>query len=190
MVNSKLCSWEASKRDSRIPEKVVWVILKEGKVSCGLWSDQAPGKCLKMFEIQGSLKFNPFSQIIQFSSSKNINCFFINLKQFQTLPSGFEVDSWTRWPSAYRQISMFSTLHWHDALSQLSKDILKTYHQNLSGAFEIPSNSKKKVWSCSGQILQTWAYSNLKSPGSATSEILLGLSMFHKNLNLSNISYD
>ena len=97
-----------------------------------------------MFEIQGSLKFNPFSQIIQFSSSKNINCFFINLKQFQTLPSGFEVDSWNRWPSAYRQISMFPTLHWHDALSQLSKDILKTYHQNLSGAFETASNSKKR----------------------------------------------
>ena len=158
-------------------------IWKEGKVSCALWSDQAPGKCLKMFETQGSLKFNPFSKIIQFSSSKNINCFFINLKQFQTLPSGFEVDSWNRWPWAYREILMLSTLHWHDALSQLSKDILKTYHQNLSGAFVI----LKKVWSCSGQILHAPAYLNLKSPGPAVWNITRSLYFSQKS---ELISYD
>ena len=41
--------------------------------------------CLKM-QIQGNPKFNPFSRIRRFSSSKNINSFFRNLQRFQTLP--------------------------------------------------------------------------------------------------------
>ena len=59
----------------------------------------------------------------------------------------------------------------------------------------------KQVWSCSGRIPQAWAYSNLESRGrfseycnperpSSLNINYAGLSVFHENLNLSNMWYD
>ena len=97
--------------------------------------------CLKM-QIQGNPKFNPFSRIRRFSSSKNINSFFRNLQRFQTLPR----------VSSRPLNKVSSTLHWRDALSQSSKtrteNIQKHFHRNLRRAFDVcsqmPSNSKKR----------------------------------------------
>ena len=137
MMNSKHWSWELCKRDSTwIPEK--WSELLN---TCKKSGKKA--KCLVLYGIQVSLRFNPLLWILRFSSSKNIKYFFINLEQFQAMPW-----VWSRLnlrPLAYSEISRFSTLHKRDALSQLSKEDLKNYHWNLPGAFgvclQMPSNS-------------------------------------------------
>ena len=131
MENSKRCSREECKRDSRIAERVVWVakwtqeIRKESRST--LCFTEWPGS-REMF-IQGSLKFNPFLRILRVNSSKNIKRFLRNLKRFQTLPS------------------VWSRLR-RDALSQLSKGTQKNYHRNLAGALDVcsqmPSNSKNR----------------------------------------------
>ena len=81
MINSKRWSWEECKRDSSIPEK--WFELLNKCKKSGKWSTL----CFMEWQgsqkrIQGSLQFYPFSWMLQFSSSKSIKCFFINLKQF------------------------------------------------------------------------------------------------------------
>lgn len=134
MINSKRWSWEECKRDSSIPEK--WFELLNKCKKSGKWSTL----CFMEWQgsqkrIQGSLQFYPFSWILQFSSSKSIKCFFINLKQFQTLP--WVWSKLNRQPWACSEISRLSTLYQHDTLSQLSKDILKNYHRNLTGAFGV-----------------------------------------------------
>ena len=137
MENSKRCSWEECKRDSRIAEKVVWTReIRKGSRST-LCFMEWPGS-REMFlkkRIQGSLKFNPFQRILLFNSSKNMKRFFRNLKRFQTLP--------LVWSRLRRRPCIR-----RDALSQLSKGTQKNYHRNLSGALDVcsqmPSNSKNR----------------------------------------------
>ena len=70
---------------------------------------------LRMSAWEASRYIIPFSRIPRFNSSKNINCFFRNLKRFQTLPLvGGRLN---RRPCAFCDSPCF---RWHDTLSQFS----------------------------------------------------------------------
>ena len=108
------------------------------------------------------LKFIPFSWILRFNSSKNIICFFRNLKRFQTLPL-----VWGR-PWIFCEFSLFSTPHRRDALSQFSGYPKKvTIETSLKHLMFVSKRQaiQKQVWSRSWQIPRAWAYSNLESRG-------------------------
>ena len=111
---------------------------------------------------------------------QNVNCFFWHLKQFQTLLRVWSTLIHQPW--AYSEISMFSTLHRPDALSQLSKNIQKNWNQNHPRASDVclqmPSNSKNE------------SQDSFQNTSSAVWNITMVFLFFHKNLNLSNIRYD
>ena len=111
--------------------------------------------------IHDSLKFIPFSQILRFNSSKNIKCFFRNLKRFQTFP--------LVWGRLNRrcEFSLFSTPHrvTHESVFRISKKIIiETCLKHLMFVRKRQA-ILKQVWSSSGRIPRAWEYSNLESPG-------------------------
>ena len=106
-------------------------------------------------------RLSQFSRILRFNSSKNVKCFFRNLKRFQTCRLSFR-------PWAFCEISMFSTLHRRDAPSQLSGYPEKSSSKSPWSIWCLFANAKqflKGFWSFSTQILRAWAFSNLESRG-------------------------
>ena len=122
------------------------------------------------------LNFIPFSRIPRLNSSKNIKCFFRNLKRFQSIALGFCRIS--------RKIIIETSLK-HLMFVRKCQAILK------------------QVWSCSGQIPRAWAYSHLESRGRFSEyctperpnslkfklrSFYVGLTVFHKNLKTTALS--
>ena len=98
---------------------------KKAKYATFCGSDQAAGKCLERGRYMTVLNFIPFSRIPRLNSSKNIKCFFRNLKRFQSIALGFCRIS--------RKIIIETSLK-HLMFVRKCQAILK------------------QVWSCSGQI--------------------------------------
>ena len=126
--NSKRCSWEESKKWSESLNKCQ-KCGKKAKYAVFYGVTRQPGNAFKEVDVQGSLKFNPFSPM-RFNSSKNIRCFSRKLKWFQTLP--WVSSKLNRRPWAYSEISMFSTLHRRDEMNKGNESVIKGYPEKLS----------------------------------------------------------
>ena len=130
-------------------------IRKESEVRCVLWQWSGSREMFWRRWIHDSLKFILFSWIFRFNSSKNIKCFFRNLKRFQTLPLVW--GRLNRRPWAICEFSLFSTPHaaWRESVFRISrKIIIETSLKHLMFGRKRQA-ILKQVWSCSERI--PWA---------------------------------
>ena len=134
---------------------------QERKRESVLWQCSGSRKIFWKKYIHDSLKFIPFSRILRFNSSKNIKCFFRNLKRFQTFPLAW--GRLNRQPWGFCEFSLFSTPHRRDALAESvfrisRKIIIETSLKHLMFVRKHQA-ILKQVWSCSERIPRAWAYS-------------------------------
>ena len=116
--------------------------------------------------IHDSLTFIPFSRILRYNSSKNIQCFFRNLKRFQTLPLVWGIDSIVDLGHFVNSHCFQHRNSWRtEQVFRISTKIInETSMKHLMFVCKCQA-TLKQVWSCSGWIPRAWAYSNLKSRG-------------------------